>query len=180
MFPQDPIKEHFDGKPPYIKYSRGDDNGLVGFYKPLSEDDINFVKNTIKTINKNEVTWSLPTEEEEKQFEIERAQAAARSAFTQTRNIRTGGRAKGGSRGRGGGRGRGRGRGGGGRSNGSVKEREAENEGKEPSTGNKRKRAVEPDGAPDAGIRGNLAPPIIQTTKKVKTSGGEAAPASVS
>ncbi|KAJ3510261.1 hypothetical protein NLJ89_g4779 [Agrocybe chaxingu] len=58
---KDPIKERFDGKAPYIKYARGENSGLVGFYKPLSEEDIEFIKTTIKTINKNEVTWSLPT-----------------------------------------------------------------------------------------------------------------------
>ena len=57
---QDPIKERFDGRAPYIKYTRGDDSGLVGFYKPLSEEDIEFVKSTIKSINNNEVTWSSP------------------------------------------------------------------------------------------------------------------------
>ena len=57
---QDPIRERFDGRAPYIKYTRGEDSGLVGFYKPLSEEDIEFVKSTIKTINNNEVTWSSP------------------------------------------------------------------------------------------------------------------------
>ena len=57
---QDPIRERFDGRAPYIKYARGENSGLVGFYKPLSEEDIEFVKSTIKTINNNEVTWSSP------------------------------------------------------------------------------------------------------------------------
>ena len=57
---QDPIRERFDGRAPYIKYTRGEDSGLVGFYKPLSEEDIEFMKSTIKTINNNEVTWSSP------------------------------------------------------------------------------------------------------------------------
>ena len=65
------IKEKgLTGKAPYIRYTRGDNNGLVGFYKPLTEDDIQFVKETM--------------EEEERQFEIERAQVAARSAFSQS------------------------------------------------------------------------------------------------
>jgi len=58
---QDPIKERFDGRAPYIKYTKGQNSGLVGFYKPLSEEDIKFVESTIKTINNNEVTWSVPT-----------------------------------------------------------------------------------------------------------------------
>ena len=57
---QDPIRERFDGRAPYIKYTRGEDSGLVGFYKPLSEEDIEFVKSTIKTINNHEVAWSSP------------------------------------------------------------------------------------------------------------------------
>ncbi len=84
------IKEKgLTGKAPYIRYTRGDNNGLVGFYRPLTEDDIQFVKETM--------------EEEERQFEIERAQVAARSAFSQS----GGGAGEGGKgRGRGGGRGR--------------------------------------------------------------------------
>ncbi|KAF8882863.1 hypothetical protein BD779DRAFT_1663261 [Infundibulicybe gibba] len=34
---KDPIKAKFDGRAPYIKYSRGDNEGLVGFHKALSE-----------------------------------------------------------------------------------------------------------------------------------------------
>lgn len=58
---QDPIKARFDGKAPYIKYARGENSGLVGFYKPLTEDDIAYVKTTITKINSNDVTWSIPT-----------------------------------------------------------------------------------------------------------------------
>jgi len=54
------VKERFDGKAPFIKYSRGDNHGLVGFHKTLSEEDITYIKETIKTINGNEVTWTLP------------------------------------------------------------------------------------------------------------------------
>lgn len=32
----------------------------------------------------------------------------------------------------------------------------------------KRRRAVEPDGGPDVGVRGNAAPPTIQSAKKTK------------
>jgi len=84
------------------------------------------------------------------------------------------------SRGRGGGGrgGRGRGRGRGDKSSSAA--REEDDESAEPSTGDKRKRVVEPDGAPGTGIRGNHAPPTIQTTKKVKTNDGEATPTSAS
>ena len=41
-------------------------------------------------------------------------------------------------------------------------------------TGTKRRRAVEPDGGPDVGVRGNAAPPVIQSTKKAKLDDGSA------
>lgn len=133
------------------------------------------MKDTIKTINNLEVTWTLPEEEEERLFEVERAQVAARSAFSQSHGASEG--RKGGRAGRGGGWGRGRGRGRGGRKGGQAKSNSDEKE--EPSVGDKRKRAIEPDGAPDAGIRGNHAPPVVQATKKVKTdAGGEGLSAS--
>jgi lupus La protein len=58
---QEPLKTKFDNRAPYIKYSRGDDSGLVGFQKALTEDEITFVKETIKTINKKPVTWTTPS-----------------------------------------------------------------------------------------------------------------------
>lgn len=58
---KDPLKEKFDGRPPYIKYSRGDDFGLVGFHKALTEEEISSVKELVKKVNGNEVTWSLPS-----------------------------------------------------------------------------------------------------------------------
>ncbi|PPR02286.1 hypothetical protein CVT24_011624 [Panaeolus cyanescens] len=183
---KDPIKAKFDGKAPYIKYARGENSGLVGFYKALSEEEIQYVKDTIKTINKNEVIWTLPSEEEEKQFEIERAQAAARTALQfggkdsgRGRSGRGSARGRGGRGGRGGGRG-GRGRGGrngGGDRNREAKAKENDTNGDE-ATGEKRKRAVEPDGGPDVGIRGNAAPPTLQSIKRVKTNEGTSAPAS--
>jgi lupus La protein len=56
---QDPIKEKFE-RAPFIKYARGDNSGLVGFQKALSEEEVAYVKENIKTINSKEVTWSLP------------------------------------------------------------------------------------------------------------------------
>ena len=61
MHPQDPIKDNFDGRAPFIKYSRGDDFGFVGFHKALTEDEITKVKEAIKTINSKPVTWTIPT-----------------------------------------------------------------------------------------------------------------------
>lgn len=56
---QDPIKEKFE-RAPFIKYARGENSGLVGFHKELAEDEIAYIKDTIKTINSNTVTWSIP------------------------------------------------------------------------------------------------------------------------
>jgi hypothetical protein len=58
---KDPLKEKFDGRPPYIKYSRGDDFGFVGFHKALTEEEISSVKDLVKKVNDKEVTWSLPS-----------------------------------------------------------------------------------------------------------------------
>jgi len=115
----------------------------------------------------------LPSIEElEKTFQIERAQTAVRNAFSQQdRGAQRGGR--GGRRGGRGGRvgrgGRG-GRGGGGRRDGKFASAGAG----EAQAGEKRKRAVEPDGAAGAGTRGTNAPPMLQTAKKIKTNDGEA------
>ncbi|GLB44463.1 putative protein with domain in the RNA-binding Lupus La protein; unknown function [Lyophyllum shimeji] len=175
---KDPIKEKFEGRAPFIKYARGEDAGLVGFHKALTEDEIATVRESIKTINSHPVTWTLPEEEEEKAFQIERAQTAARSALDAS--FGTGGRGRGGRGrgGRGGGNG-GRGRGGGGRGGGrggrdTRTTAEAKGAGKE-EVGEKRKRAVEPDGGPDVGVRGTTGPPVLQTAKKAKTEAEAAA-----
>ena len=41
-----------------MQYSKGDTWGLVGFDKALSEEEITFVKEHIKTLGGKEVTWS--------------------------------------------------------------------------------------------------------------------------
>ncbi|KAG6864902.1 hypothetical protein C0991_006472 [Blastosporella zonata] len=189
---KDPIKEKFEGRAPFIKYARGDNAGLVGFHKALSEEEIQVVKDSIKTINSKEVTWSVPDETAEKEFQIERAQSAAKSALDSSFGGGNGrGRGRGGARGRGGrdgggrggrgggrdrdggGRGRGGGRGGrGGRGGGREgrEGREGRDKKEEAEVGEKRKRAIEPDGGPDVGVRGNKGPPVLQSAaKKAKT-----------
>jgi lupus La protein len=190
---QNPLRERF-ARVPYIQFSKGDDFGLIGFDKALTEDEIDFVKTNLKTINSKEVQWSIPegifstllirrsvtyrcrraAEEDEKQFQIDRANFAARSALSRSqdrsgssRGGRGGGR--GGRGGRGGARGgRGRGRGGG-RSGGDRNgERDKDGKASEEQSGEKRKRAVEPDGGPDTGVRGQ-AIPTIAPSKKAKT-----------
>ncbi|KAI0262781.1 hypothetical protein BC834DRAFT_844918 [Gloeopeniophorella convolvens] len=161
-----PLKERFT-RVPFVKYSKGNDAGLVGFDKALNEEDITFVREKIPTLNGKPVTWELPGEEEERTFELERANSAARRALGGSEAGSRGGRGGRGGRGARGGRG-GRGRGRGGRS-GQNRDR-AEKDGDE-QTGEKRKRAVEPDGGHDAGVRGQTVPTIASASKKAKTDG---------
>lgn len=53
---QKPLKERFEYAP-FIKYEKGASEGLVGFSKGLSEEDIAFVKEAVKAINGKEVAW---------------------------------------------------------------------------------------------------------------------------
>lgn len=164
-----PLRERF-ARVPYIQFSKGDDVGLVGFDKALTEDEIEYVKANLKTVNSNEVQWSIPEEEEEKQFQIDRANFAARSALSRSQD-RKGGSSRGGRGGGRGGRGaRGGGRGGrgGGRGGGRSGEKSQSAVTSEEQSGEKRKRAVEPDGGPDTGVRGQ-AIPTIAPSKKAKT-----------
>ncbi|KAH9993373.1 hypothetical protein BJV77DRAFT_1067241 [Russula vinacea] len=75
-----PLKERFS-RAPFIKFTKGDDAGLVGFDKALDEEDVAFVKEKIPTLTGNPVTWELPSEEEEHTFGIERANSAAKRAL---------------------------------------------------------------------------------------------------
>ena len=122
---QAPLCERL-ARAPYIQICKGGDYGLVGFEKALKEDEVEYIKENLKTVNSMakrlfgssltervvelpyEMTLSLSslTEEEEKQFQIDRANFAAKSALSRTQmrkgNSRQGGR--GGRGGRGGGR----------------------------------------------------------------------------
>ncbi|KAJ2932157.1 hypothetical protein H1R20_g4923, partial [Candolleomyces eurysporus] len=184
---KDPLKEKFNGRPPYIKYSYGDDFGLVGFHRALTEEEISSVKELVKKVTEKEVTWCLPLEDNEKAFQIERAQVTAKSAFIQLDKT-TGKGSHGAGRGGRGGRGGRSGRGGGGRGGGGCRgggrggghdsKPAAAAEGAEKTNaeaGEKRKRGVEPDGGPYAGTRGTNAPPALtrseSATKKQKVDG---------
>jgi hypothetical protein len=54
-----PLKERFS-RAPFVKFTKGDDAGLVGFDKALDEDDIAFVKEKIPMLNGKPITWELP------------------------------------------------------------------------------------------------------------------------
>ncbi len=45
---------------PFVKYTKGEATGLVGFDKVLSEDDIDFVKTSLKTVSGKDVSWAVP------------------------------------------------------------------------------------------------------------------------
>ena len=157
----------------------------------MSEEDVEFVRQNLKIMNGKELTWTAAggkytntmylqaihlmmkissLEDEEKAFLTERAQNAAKRAFGATLPGKN-------TRGRGGARG---GRGGGGHRNAprsnevksdsaSGKEKSA---GTESQAGEKRKRAVEPDGGPDTGIRG-AGIPAIMSAKRSKTEASD-------
>lgn len=59
IFPQAPLRERF-ARVPYIQFSKGDDVGLVGFEKALKEDEIEYVKENLNTVNSKEVVWTIP------------------------------------------------------------------------------------------------------------------------
>jgi len=54
-----PLKERFS-RAPFVKFTKGDDAGLVGFDKALDEEDIAFVKEKIPTLDGNPVIWEIP------------------------------------------------------------------------------------------------------------------------
>lgn len=191
-----PLKERFS-RSPFIKFTKGDDTGLVGFDKALDEEDVAFVKEKIPTLNGNPVTWELPagtwlpffrfvrwktsisfrrSEEEEHAFGIERANSAAKRALGGADGGSRGGRGGGGTRrGRGGHGGRGRRADRGPQSRTSRNgDNRVQNNGGDEQTGEKRKRAVEPDGGHDAGVRGQAVPTIVaSSSKKPRTDDGE-------
>ncbi|TFY69879.1 hypothetical protein EVG20_g2963, partial [Dentipellis fragilis] len=163
-----PLKERF-ARAPFVKYTRGEDSGLVGFDKALGEDDIAFVKEQVPKLNGKDVTWSLPEEEEERAFEVEPAAgvvvaAVAAEAVVEAVAVVAGAvvvedGAVDGDGGRG------------------PRRDAGESAGAAPSGGDaeqmgeKRKRAVEPDGGHDVGVRGAAVPSIASVAKKAKTDG---------
>ena len=52
------MKERY-ARLPFIKYERGEDSGLVGFDRALTDEDVEFVRGAVKTINGKAVTWDF-------------------------------------------------------------------------------------------------------------------------
>ena len=50
------MKERF-ARAPFIRHEKDTTEGLVGFDKSLSEEDVAFVKEKVKKIGDKEVTW---------------------------------------------------------------------------------------------------------------------------
>ena len=107
-----PLKERF-ARAPFVKFTKGDDAGLVGFDKALDDDDTAFIREKIPTLNGKPITWDLPegmhalgplpvgvgsayffsvipAEQEEHAFGIERANASAKRALGGTEGTRGG------------------------------------------------------------------------------------------
>jgi len=169
---KDPLRDRFE-RVPYIQHNRGDSWGLLGFDKKLTEEEIQFVKDNCKVEGKT-INWSIPPEDEEHEFQINRANFAA-SRVVSMSSSKSGRGGRGGGRGGRGGRGRG-GRGGG-RGNGRDQKQKDQSTDKETpgdgQPGEKRKRGVEPDGGLYTGVRGTTVPMVRSTSKKAKTEEGE-------
>ena len=52
-----PLKDRFE-RAPFIKYEKGQDSGLVGFNRALTDEDLEFIKQNIKTLNGKDVVWN--------------------------------------------------------------------------------------------------------------------------
>lgn len=110
-------------------------------------------------------------EDEEHEFQINRANFAASRVISNSnsKSIRGG---RGGRRGGRGGRG-GHGGGRGGGRDSKQKNRSTDKKTPDEQAGEKRKRVVEPDGDPNTGVRGATVPMVRSTSKKAKTDEGE-------
>jgi lupus La protein len=51
------LKERFP-RSPFVQYTKGETCGLVGFDKALSEDEIAYVKEHLKTLGGKDIVWS--------------------------------------------------------------------------------------------------------------------------
>ncbi|KEP49995.1 fungal family LA-motif protein [Rhizoctonia solani 123E] len=76
---KNPLKEKFTPLP-FIKMDKGATEGVFGFGKTLSEEDITFLKEKVPTIGGGEVTWEPLSEEDERAFHYWRLQDQAKRA----------------------------------------------------------------------------------------------------
>ncbi|THH20958.1 hypothetical protein EW146_g527 [Bondarzewia mesenterica] len=141
-----PLKERFT-RSPFVKYNRGDDAGLVGFDKMLSEEDIAFSKKSVP------LNSSGPTRPQSRGLNTRTRGVRGVGADVVVMRVGAGADAV----------------------EDAVEDadvvedgvggdREKDESGAQEETGEKRKRAVEPDGGHDAGVRGQGVPVIASTS----------------
>ncbi|GAB1526478.1 hypothetical protein RhiTH_009645 [Rhizoctonia solani] len=176
-----PLKEKFTPLP-FIKMDKGATEGVFGFGKTLSEEEIAFLKEKVPKIGGGEVTWELLSEEDERTFHYWRLQDQAKRAHAdvQQKGNQKGGR--GGNRDKGGrpnnNRGRNdrdskpRSRGADSKPRSKAEDATAKDEPVEALKAGKTRGEVEPSGeSAGQGIRGASIPSIASTGAKRKAEG---------
>ncbi|ELU37533.1 La domain-containing protein [Rhizoctonia solani AG-1 IA] len=173
-----PLKEKFTPLP-FIKMDKGATEGVFGFGKTLSEEEIAFLKEKVPKIGGGEVTWELLSEEDERTFHYWRLQDQAKRAHAdaQQKGNQKGGR--GGNRDKGGrpnnNRGRNdrdskpRSRGADSKPRSKAEDATAKDEPVEALKAGKTRGEVEPSGeSAGQGIRGASIPSVASTGAKRK------------
>ncbi|KAF8679796.1 the RNA-binding Lupus La protein [Rhizoctonia solani] len=176
-----PLKEKFTPLP-FIKMDKGATEGVFGFGKTLSEEEIAFLKEKVPKIGGGEVTWELLSEEDERTFHYWRLQDQAKRAHAdaQQKGNQKGGR--GGNRDKGGrpnnNRGRNdrdskpRSRGADSKPRSKAEDATAKDEPVEALKAGKTRGEVEPSGeSAGQGIRGASIPSVASTGAKRKAEG---------
>ncbi|KAG8701687.1 hypothetical protein FRC11_011968 [Ceratobasidium sp. 423] len=188
---KNPLKEKFTPLP-FIKMDKGATEGIFGFGKTLSEEDIAFLKEKVPTIGGGEVTWEPLSEQDERAFHYWRLQDQAKRAHGDAQTSNQKGHQKGGRFGNKdkGGRGNNRGR------NDSKPKSDAKpksrDDSKPKSKGDTKPKAEEPVEALKAGktrgevepsgesagqgVRGAAIPSIVTTGAKRKAEGEPESP----
>ncbi|CAE6477632.1 unnamed protein product [Rhizoctonia solani] len=184
-----PLKDKFSPLP-FIKMDKGATEGVFGFGKALSEEDIAFLKEKVPKIGGGEVTWELLSEEDEQAFHYWRLQDQAKRAHSDAQTPDRKGGQKGGQRG---GRFGNRDRGGKPSRGRNDSKPKSNNDSKPKSKGNdvkpkeeepvealkagKTRGEIEPSGeSAGQGIRGATIPSIVSTGEKRKAEGDGEAP----
>ena len=55
---QEKVKDKFE-RVPYIKHEKGENKGLLGFERALSEDDLAFVREALSGLGGDDVVWAV-------------------------------------------------------------------------------------------------------------------------
>ncbi|CAE6534780.1 unnamed protein product [Rhizoctonia solani] len=190
---KNPLKEKFTPLP-FIKMDKGATEGIFGFGKTLSEEDIAFLKEKVPTIGGGEVTWEPLSEEDERAFHYWRLQDQAKRAHGDAQTSNQKGNPKGGrfgNRGDKGGKGHHKGRDS--KPKSSDSKPRSRNDSKPKSKGDSKPKVedeptealkagktrgeVEPSGeSAGQGVRGAAIPSIVTTGAKRKAEGEPESP----